>query len=322
MFLEVIIIQLGLKVFIKSFIVLFFYFSFHLLYADNYKVVKEIGNEELYEITEVKGSNCNIFIAQRTAANIIKLDSSGLLMKIIGGKGKGPGEYDSVNGICILNDQLIVKDNNLRRITVLTCDGEYLNSFNIDVTGNMNIGDSLIYINNPVIMIKSDYSNKISVYNLRGNKIKTLLYNDYNGGEINKALIINSCYSFISNENIYCFKRFQRVIDVYDISSEIKILSKIWDKKFSLEIPNNNNSQRISFYNNPAFVSMINYKECYYCVYFNENDNNLTRIAKFASDISFQNDIIVKGIFPYIFVLDNKLHMLSEDFILIKLLID
>ena len=317
---EVIIINSRFKFFLKCLIFLGAYFSLNFLFGNNYKIITEIKIEELYEITDVKGSNQFFFIAQRTSSNIIKLNSSGQLLKIIGGKGKGPGEFDSIKEISIINNQLIVKDDNLRRITLLTYEGEYVHSFNIDVTGNMNIGDNVIYINNPVTFIKSDYSNKISEYDLKGKKITTYLNNDYNGGEINKALFYNSCYLFVNNEKFYCFNKFQRVINVYNANSGQKIQTKKWDTKFSVEIPKMNNSQHISYYNNPAFVSMIKYKECFYCVYFNEDDQNLTRIAKFASDLSSHEDIAINGIFPYIFILDKKIHLLSEDFILIQLL--
>ena len=68
----------------------------------------------------------NVYVPDYRANNIKKFDSNYKFLKIIGRKGKGPGEFDMPYDIAVTKDRLFVWDMRNRRICVLTTDGKFI----------------------------------------------------------------------------------------------------------------------------------------------------------------------------------------------------
>lgn len=58
---------------------------------------------------------------------LFRVDSSGRLLKRLGGRGAGPGEFRMISGICrIAGDTIVALDTELRRASLFAPDGQYL----------------------------------------------------------------------------------------------------------------------------------------------------------------------------------------------------
>lgn len=84
-------------------------------------------------LTVDKRGNC--FIIDFASKQIFKFDRDGNIAKIIGGPGKGPGEFEAPMAITIdKTGNIYVSDNSLRRISIFDNEGNFLRSFVIAVT--------------------------------------------------------------------------------------------------------------------------------------------------------------------------------------------
>lgn len=71
----------------------------------------------------------NIFVCDWKEGNIKKFNQNGELLKIIGKKGQGPGEFGTLGRICISNkNELVVEDFDKRCLLFFSNRGEYLRS--------------------------------------------------------------------------------------------------------------------------------------------------------------------------------------------------
>lgn len=78
------------------------------------------------------GSDGSIFVYDAAVNNVIRFDSSGAWVAVVGGEGEGPGEYRVVQGIRTLpGGRLATWDPRLNRITVYDTDGGYLDSYRV-----------------------------------------------------------------------------------------------------------------------------------------------------------------------------------------------
>jgi hypothetical protein len=66
-----------------------------------------------------------VLVAEYADATLRFFDSAGTPVRTVGRKGKGPGEYQGFGGIRRAGDSLLVWDDELRRLSVLSLNGEY-----------------------------------------------------------------------------------------------------------------------------------------------------------------------------------------------------
>lgn len=91
-------------------------------------------DQSLTVITSVTvAADGTIYLPQRQDQNIRVYDRTGKLLRIIGGKGGGPGEFEGLVHVGILRDTLYAPDFRHRRVTFFTMDGELIGTLPISV---------------------------------------------------------------------------------------------------------------------------------------------------------------------------------------------
>jgi hypothetical protein len=73
--------------------------------------------------TAVGKPDGGIFVAQGLDHSVKEFDEHGRLLRVLGTKGKGPGEFGTVNSIGLRGDTLFVNDSGLQRLTFFGPDG-------------------------------------------------------------------------------------------------------------------------------------------------------------------------------------------------------
>ena len=97
-------------------------------------------------------------------------DKSGKFIRKINKKGRGPGEYLSLNDVAVdvSNKRLIVHDDMAQKISIFTYEGEFIEKIRLDFIttsiaylGNNRLACYCDYINNPNYSIRSKSPNLI-----------------------------------------------------------------------------------------------------------------------------------------------------------------
>lgn len=77
-----------------------------------------------------------VYVFEGTTPQLRHYDANGALLRVIGGKGSGPGEYQRSNGVTVLrNGRVALWDAGSSRINIYSADGEYLEQITPPVTG-------------------------------------------------------------------------------------------------------------------------------------------------------------------------------------------
>jgi hypothetical protein len=72
-----------------------------------------------------------IYVTQPTDHNIRVFDASGRLVRVIGRKGGGPGEFEGLGAIGFRGDTLFASDSRLLRTSLFALDGRFITSFRL-----------------------------------------------------------------------------------------------------------------------------------------------------------------------------------------------
>lgn len=67
----------------------------------------------------------NVYISDLRNRRISIFDSSGNFIRIMGGPGSGPGEFQQITGMALVGDMVIVADRALLRLSLFNLDGSY-----------------------------------------------------------------------------------------------------------------------------------------------------------------------------------------------------
>lgn len=77
-----------------------------------------------------------ILILDGGASELRFHDATGRHLRTVGGPGRGPGEYRSLDGVAVIDDSLWIYDQALGRVSVLDPDGRYVRSLRLEPTGD------------------------------------------------------------------------------------------------------------------------------------------------------------------------------------------
>lgn len=70
-----------------------------------------------------------VYVAEQLVPQIRVYSSAGQLLRILGGRGSGPGEFQGIDDLRLFGDTLAVEDGSLQRVSFLSSGGRSLHSF-------------------------------------------------------------------------------------------------------------------------------------------------------------------------------------------------
>ena len=138
-------------------------------------------------------------------------DKSGKFIRKINKKGRGPGEYLSLNDVAVdvSNKRLIVHDDMAQKISIFTYEGEFIEKIRLDFIttsiaylGNNRLACYCDYINNPNYSIRSKSPNLI-LFDLQTRKTQSKLFFNSTINRLGITGLINNLSSTYSNETVH-----------------------------------------------------------------------------------------------------------------------
>ncbi|HUF70843.1 MAG TPA: hypothetical protein VMM79_19495 [Longimicrobiales bacterium] len=102
------------------------------------------------------GPNDRVYISQSSEREIRIYEKSGTEVRRFGRNGEGPGEFRSLGAIGFTHDTLYVADMGLRRFSMFTPDGEYIESFQWQSTADQAMVGSVFTIPTPPQIVLDD----------------------------------------------------------------------------------------------------------------------------------------------------------------------
>ena len=138
-------------------------------------------------------------------------DKSGKFIRKINKKGRGPGEYLSLNDVAVdvSNKRLIVHDDMAQKISIFTYEGEFIEKIRLDFIttsiaylGNNRLACYCDYINNPNYSIRSKSPNLILFY-LQTRKTQSKLFFNSTINRLGITGLINNLSSTYSNDTVH-----------------------------------------------------------------------------------------------------------------------
>ena len=89
-----------------------------------------IGDGPSWALSEISSADVdadgNIYVGQPQEQHVKVFAADGSLLRTIGRRGKGPGEFSSVTAVRVLRDTLWVSDARLQRVTYFSLDGRVI----------------------------------------------------------------------------------------------------------------------------------------------------------------------------------------------------
>jgi len=137
-------------------------------------------NQPFFDILASDSSN-NLYIIQSATDlvgdSILVINSFGKIFNSFGQKGQGPGEYQNINNLQVLNDTLLLFDNKLCRISKFDKSGKFLDMIKFDRNGASLIFDNKIFIKKEETKFskgRCDLMIIISIYDRKTNTVKDI----------------------------------------------------------------------------------------------------------------------------------------------------
>lgn len=96
----------------------------------------DAGDE--YQFGEISGVDVDrggtIYVADKQARHVSVFDAAGKYLRVIGAPGEGPGEFGpNIGGVFLIDDEIVVPDASLSRVSHLALDGVFISSERIDM---------------------------------------------------------------------------------------------------------------------------------------------------------------------------------------------
>ena len=138
-------------------------------------------------------------------------DKSGRFIRKINKKGRGPGEYLSLNDVAVdvSNKRLIVHDDIAQKISIFTYEGEFIEKIGLDFIttsiaylGNNKLACYCDYISNPIYSIRSKSPNLI-LFDLQTRKTQSKLFFNNTINRLGITGLINNLSCTYSNDTVH-----------------------------------------------------------------------------------------------------------------------
>ena len=116
----------------------------------------------------------NIYVSDSERNCVCKLDKNGELLKRIGRKGGGPGEFRFVRGIAVAGERLFVCDRDNHRVQVLTTDLEPVMQFGSKGTGDGQFNEpGSVAVDDGLLFVSDCLNHRVQVFTGDGQFVQT-----------------------------------------------------------------------------------------------------------------------------------------------------
>ena len=134
--------------------------------------VRRIGFGVLKQPWDVTVYNGEVFVADTGNYHVVIFSPDGQLVRTIGSRGCGPGEFSNPTGVAISPDgQLYVSDQLNHRVQVLTLQGVYIREFG---KGQLNNQHKLLLSSDKHVLVADLCNNRVAVFNKDGTLASSL----------------------------------------------------------------------------------------------------------------------------------------------------
>ena len=178
----------------------------------------------------------NIYICDGGLSSIIKYTRNGKLLKVIGRKGKGPGEFINQHIFCYDQGKLFISDRG--RIQILDKEGNYLSSFKIfRYPWSLSHFEDRIFA--PLMYYRIQETKDlhlISIFNEKGRVVGEF-------GEFLKFMPnipdASHCLLKIYGEKLYVLFVYFPILRVYSVSGQLLQVIEFEELKYAKRVPGN-----------------------------------------------------------------------------------
>lgn len=180
-------------------------------------------NDVLYMWVDVKVDENNfIYVTDTMDYSLKKFNSQGNLIKKIGKKGQGPGEFQAPRFMGLSEKFIYVSDERMRRIQVFDKELNFIRSIPVrtNVAGLKVLSDDKFVISSTVISRKS--KGKILIINAEGKIIDEFVFNDKDSPFLMDTVSLD----FDTKGNLYVAYLFQNRIEKIDPKE-----NRVWSRK-------------------------------------------------------------------------------------------
>jgi hypothetical protein len=212
----------------------------------------------------------NIYIIDQNLNAIVKYNSDGKFIKMIGRQGEGPSEFERPHEFFYDQKKLYIVDQGNRRVQILGSEGQYISSFKL-----FRLITNIAHFNNTIIGQQQYRSYEIKNFSLLTKYSYDGKILDSFGDPINETIEIaklppdaSSVMLHVYNEFIYVLYCYYPVLQVYSIDGELINIYKFKNNMYRDLIKDNYNIQKIM-----AQRNYINLKFLFLA--FDVNDNGI-----------------------------------------------
>jgi DNA-binding beta-propeller fold protein YncE/ribosomal protein L30E len=143
------------------------------------KKLYSISNEKLTDPQGVAVSGSSIFVVDRGSNSLLKFNKTvaGELLKSVGQRGSGKGQFNDPHGLTVVGDEVIVCDAGNTRLQVFTSDLVFVRQFGSRGTGDGQLLDPVDVIHDRSLQLYiSDFINQcVQVFTMQGRYLRSLV---------------------------------------------------------------------------------------------------------------------------------------------------
>ena len=182
-----------------------------IVFDKNGKRLHSFTNQHLSGPSGLAVDGSNIYVADFTNGSLLKFDKTGKLLKSVGQRGSGKGEFNDPFGVTVVNDKVIVCDMRNNRLQVFTSNLVFVRQFGSLGKGNGQfIGPFDVTHDEDGNLYVTDHGNgRVQVFNTQGKFLHILVtpgrVTKPNGTAFSRDLVYIS--QWIANGKLYAYHK-------------------------------------------------------------------------------------------------------------------
>jgi DNA-binding beta-propeller fold protein YncE len=148
-----------------------------IIFDKNGKKLYSFTNQKLKGASGLAVDGSNVYVTDITNGILLKFDETGKLLKSVGQKGGGEGEFDHPIGLTVVGDEVIVCDSDNHRLQVFTSDLVFLQRIGSRGKGNGQFLHPLdvTHDEHGNLYVSDGGNNRVQIFDAQGKFLRTLM---------------------------------------------------------------------------------------------------------------------------------------------------